>query len=85
MKEFIEPKTTNYPVTQQTKRFINALEDLLIASNSLYDALCEQYGDEMAANLYGNTADLFNQIQNRIGEYLAISISENFGFNQNKK
>ena len=72
-----QEKTTGLAVSQQTANYVEALRTLNVAASSFVNALWEHYGETQGNEMYRReAAGLFDQIQNKIAEYMAISIVE---------
>lgn len=73
----METKTTGLAVSQQTAMYVEALNALQTAASLTVNALWEHYGDTQGDEMYQNGfAGLYEQIQNKIAEYMAISVCE---------
>lgn len=70
-------KTTGLAVSQQTANYVEALRTLNVAASAFVNALWEHYGETQGDEMYqSEAAGLFYQIQNKIAEYMAISVIE---------
>lgn len=68
-----------YSISEQTRRYLDALNVFTEFTNALYDALTETYGEEQGEQYLLSHTEQFEAIERIVWDYMKIGITQQMG------
>lgn len=71
--------TVNYTISEETRRFLDALNAFQEFKDNFLNALEHQYGEEQGKQFYDAETERYDKIEHTIWEYMRANVTSGMG------